>query len=108
MGKFENIDNKYFFNKKFDDSYAKNFFIKQYIIQILNEIEKEKKKVKTTSEEDFKKILNKNIGEFYNLYNVPYVYFIRMLILVSIEGGDLINFSHKIHWSKFKHYFNYQ
>ena len=64
-----------------------------------------KKDIANLNDDDIKKYLNDNIGKkYYDLFIVPNISFIRMLILISIEGGDLIKFNHKIDWSKI---FNY-
>ena len=89
-----------FISRKFDDTYIKNFYIKNFIAEVLNSIEKELRE-KLVNCENIKCYLNENIGNFYNEYIIPHVYFIRMLILVSIESGDLIKFYHNINWTRF-------
>ena len=93
-----------FISRKFDDSYIKNFYIKKCITEVLKDIEQELKE-KLAHCDNIKCYLNDNIGNFYNKFIIPNVYFIRMLILVSIEGGDLIKFYHKINWTNILGYF---
>ena len=93
-----------FISRKFDDSYIKNFYIKNFITEVLKDIEQELKE-KLAHGDNIKCYLNDNIGNFYNKFIIPNVYFIRMLILVSIEGGDLIKFYHKINWTNILGYF---
>jgi len=97
MCKFERVKEKNFISQKFDDSYIKHFFIESYIMEVLRNIEN---KIKDISN-NIKDYLNKNIGEYYKTYIIPNVYFIRMLILASIESGDFIKFYHHINWAKF-------
>ena len=98
MCKFEYKDMDCFISKKFDNSFIKDFYIKKYIINILKEIEE---KIKKDNPSNIKDYLNENIGKYYNLFILPKVYFIRLIILISIESGDLIKFSHKLDWTKF-------
>ena len=90
--------------KEYDNSYIKEFLIKNYIVEVLKSIEQQLKEkmrdLKTSTK--FKKYLNDNIGEYYNSAIIPKILFIRMIILVSIEGGDLIKFNHKLDLNKFK------
>ena len=90
--------------KEYDNSYIKEFLIKNYIVEVLKSIEQQLKEkmrdLKTSTK--FKKYLNDNIGEYYNSAIIPKILFIRMIILVSIEGGDLIKFNHKLDFNKFK------
>ena len=99
--KINDSENNFFSLKKFDDNNIKNFFIKKLITETLIEIEKEiKKDIDNLDDNDIKKYLNENIGKkYYDLFIVPNISFIRMIILISIEGGDLIKFNHKIDWS---------
>ena len=60
-----------------------------------------KKIIKKDNPNNMKDYLNNNIGKFYNLFIIPKIFFIRMLILISIEGGDIIHFYHKLNWTKF-------
>ena len=99
--KINDSENNFFSLKKFDDNNIKNFFIKKLITETLIEIEKEiKKDIDNLDDNDIKKYLDDNIGKkYYDLFIVPNISFIRMIILISIEGGDLIKFNHKIDWS---------
>ena len=58
-------------------------------------------RIKKDNPNNIKDYLNSNIGKFYNFYLIPKIFFIRMLILISIEGGDIIHFYHKLNWTKF-------
>ena len=102
-------DNFFPLKKKFDDSNIKDFFIKKLIKETLIKIETEiKKKINNLNNNDIKKYLNDNIGKkYYDLYLLPNISFIRMIILISIEGGDLIKFNHKIDWSYFFNFLNF-
>ena len=92
--------------KKFDNSYIKDFIIENCLSEVLNNIEKQlKENLNNLDENDIKDYLNNNIGKYYDLFILPNIYLIRMLILVSIEGGDQIKFCHKFDWQKFKNYF---
>ena len=86
----------------FDDSYIKQFFLDQLIIDVLENIEKDIiKGTKDKHDDDFKNYLNNNIGNFYKEYIIPNIYFILILILTSIEGGDYIKFNHSMNWKNF-------
>ena len=98
MCKFEYKDINNFISKKFNNSFINDFYIEKYIIDILRLIEE---KIRKDNPSDIKDYLNKNIGEYYNLFILPKVYFIRLIILISIESGDIIKFSHKLNWTKF-------
>ena len=84
-----------FYKIKFDDSFIKNFFIENLMGEALQNIENDIKNnidnLKVIDE--YKKYLNDKIGLFYDKYIIINIYFIRLLILVSIEGGDLILFN---------------
>lgn len=94
--------NNYIF-KDYENSHIfSNFSIEYFLIEILKSIEKQlKENLANSSESEIKKYLNEHIGKFYNRFILPNVYFIRMLILVSIEGGDSIKFHHTINWKIF-------
>ena len=96
--KFENEDIKNIISQKFDNSYVQDFYLEKYIIEILKMMEKI---IKEDNPHNMKDYLNNNIGRFYNLFIIPKIFFIRMLILISIEGGDIIHFYHKLNWTKF-------
>ena len=96
--KFENEDIKNIISQKFDNSYVQDFYLEKYIIEILKMMEKT---IKEDNPHNMKDYLNNNIGRFYNLFIIPKIFFIRMLILISIEGGDIIHFYHKLNWTKF-------
>ena len=101
LGSF--ISNSEFISQKFEESYINKFFLEKYIIEILKKIEIEIK-IKITSFSNsiiYKNYLNKTIGEYYNIFIIPNVIFIWILILSSIESGDFIRFNHKIDWKKF-------
>ena len=99
--KINDSENNFFSLKKFDDINIKNFFIKKLITETLIKIEKKIiQDIDNLDDNDIKKYLNENIGKkYYDLFIVPNISFIRMIILISIEGGDLIKFNHKIDWS---------
>ena len=83
-----------FYKIKFDDSFIKNFFIENLMLESLQKIENN---IKNNMDylkdiDEYKKYLNDNIGLFYDKYIIINIYFIRLIILVSIEGGDLILF----------------
>ena len=81
-----------FYNINFDDSFIKDFFIEKLMSETLQIIE-EKIKIKIdglNDEDKYKKVLNDNIGELYDFYILVNIYLISLLVLVSIEGGDLI------------------
>ena len=80
-----------FYNIIFDDSFIKNFFIENLMGEALQNIENDIKN-NSINIDDYKNYLNKNIGFFYDKYIMINIYFIRLIILVSIEGGDLILF----------------
>ena len=48
------------------------------------------------NEKDFKNYLNNEIGNLYDEFIVPNCYFVKIIILSSIESGDYIKFNHKI------------
>jgi len=95
--------------QKFDDSYIKPFFFEKLIIITLEKIEDDiKQNLIVLNDDQFKQYLNNNIGKFYKSKIIPNLYFIQILILTSIEGGDFIEFNHKINWKKFfNDYSNY-
>ena len=87
--------------QKFDDSYIKIFFLEQLIKETLQSEEQLiKSKLTHKSNEECKKYLNSNIGNIYNELIIPNAYFIKILILSSIESGDEIKFNHNIDLSK--------
>ena len=88
--------------KEYDNSYIKEFLIKNCIVEVLSSLEHKLKEklIDLKSESKFKKYLNENIGEYYISLIIPKIFFIRMIILVSIEGGDLIKFNHKLDFNK--------
>ena len=103
MCKFNYSENKKenLFFKENDNSYVKEFFVKNCVVKVLKSIEQQlKDKLVNLSDCNIKTYLNENIGEYYNLLILPNIYFIRMVILVSIEGGDNIKFQHKLDWNK--------
>ena len=58
--------------------------------------------------DEYKKYLNDKIGLFYDKYIIINIYFIRLLILVSIEGGDLILFNMFTNMEKiFKNFYEF-
>ena len=77
-------------------------FLENLIIRILQNIENNIKNIEKDfkNNHEWKKYLNDNIGKFYKSLIIPNIYFIRLLILVSIEGGDFIKFNHKYNWKK--------
>lgn len=88
--------------KEYKGSQFPNFSVEYFLNEILKAIEQQlKEKLANISENEIKNFLNKNIGKFYNLFILPKVHFIRMLILVSIEGGDSIKFYHSLNWENF-------
>jgi len=102
-----------FYNIIFDDSFIKNFFIENLMGEALQNIENDIKNNINNSIniDDYKNYLNKNIGFFYDKYIMINIYFIRLIILVSIEGGDLILFlikkSIKKIFKNFDNFLNY-
>ena len=109
MCKFDDVERNKTENiifKEYDNSYIKEFLIKNYIVEVLRSIEKKlkEKMIDLKNANKFKKYLNDNIGEYYNSLIIPKILFIRMIILVSIEGGDLIKFNHKLDLNKFKNW----
>ena len=86
-----------FINTDFDDTFIKQLFIKNYIVDSLKKIEEDikNKEKEFKNDDEYKKYLNENIGKYYESLIIPNIYFIRLLILVSIEGGDYIKFNHK-------------
>jgi hypothetical protein len=101
LGSF--ISNSEFISQKFEESYINKFFLEKYITEILKKIEIKIKLEITSFNNDikYKNHLNKIIGEYYNIFIIPNVIFIWILILSSIESGDFIRFNHKIDWKKF-------
>ena len=98
---FEHVDYINIITSKFDDEYIKNCFVESLIKETLQKIENEIiKDLDNKNADDTKKLLNEKIGKFYNDEIIPNVYFILLLILSSIEGGDEIIFNHKIDWEK--------
>ena len=90
-----------FISETFDNSYISEFSLEELIIEVLQEIEKNiQNQLNNLNVDMCKKYLNTNIGILYNKYIVPNVYFILILILSSIEGGDYIIFNHKLNWDK--------
>ena len=98
---YSDIDD--FINTKLNDDYIKNFFIEKIIIETLQKMENDIKNQTNNfnTENEYKEYFNKNIGTFYYSYIIPNIYFIRLLILITIEGGDYIKFNHKFIWEKF-------
>ena len=84
-----------FYKIKFDDSFIKNFFIENLMGESLQNIENDINiNIDNLKDiDEYKKYLNDKIGLFYDKYIKINIYFIRLLILVSIEGGDLILFN---------------
>jgi hypothetical protein len=72
-------------------------FIKNSIVDSLKKIEEDikNKEKEFKNDDEYKKYLKENIGKYYESLIIPNIYFIRLLILVSIEGGDYIKFNHK-------------
>ena len=85
---FEDCD---FVFKKLDDSHVKNFFIENLIVKTLSEIEN---KIKNKNVKNLRKYLIEKIGKIYQEYIEPHIYFIFLIIIISIEGGDKIVFKH--------------
>ena len=86
-----------FINTDFDDTFIKQLFIKNSIVDSLKKIEEDikNKEKEFKNDDEYKKYLKENIGKYYESLIIPNIYFIRLLILVSIEGGDYIKFNHK-------------
>ena len=90
-----------FFLKKIDESYMEMFFIDKLIKETLKNIEEEIiKNLNDKNDEESKSYLNDKIGQFCNDHIIPYIYFILINILSSIESGDEIIFSHNS-WKNF-------
>ena len=68
--------------------------IENLISEILRIIEDNIKR--NINEKDFKNYLNNEIGNLYDEFIVPNCYFVKIIILSSIESGDYIKFNHKI------------
>ena len=97
--KFLECDN--IITEKLDDSYIKKFFLEQLIKETLQSEEKLiKSNLNHKNKEECKKYLNSNIGGIYNELIIPNIYFIKTLILSSLESGDEIKFNHNIDLSK--------
>jgi hypothetical protein len=92
-----------FINSNLDDIFIKKLFIKNLIVETLKKIEKDvkNKEKEFKNNDEYKKYLNENIGKYYDSLIIPNIYFIRLLILVSIEGGDYIKFNHKLDIKKY-------
>ena len=76
-----------------NDSFIKIFFMNQLITEVLKNIELDINSNKLNkSANEFKQYLNENIGRLYKSNIIPNVYFILIVILSSIESGDLIEF----------------
>ena len=86
----ENILSK----ESYDKSFIKKFLIENLISEILRMIEDNIKR--NINEKDFKNYLNNEIGNLYDEFIVPNCYFVKIIILSSIESGDYIKFNHKI------------
>ena len=86
----ENILSK----ESYDKSFIKKFLIENLISEILRIIEDNIKR--NINEKDFKNYLNNEIGNLYDEFIVPNCYFVKIIILSSIESGDYIKFNHKI------------
>ena len=96
---FNNSDN--IISEKIDNSYIKPFTLEKLIIDTLQKIENDiKVNSSKLNDGQFKKYLNNNIGKFYGEKIISNIYFIFILILTSIEGGDLIKFNHSFNWTK--------
>ena len=93
MTKNINFDSESFVFEKLDDNNIKEFFIEAIIIKTLDKVEK-KIRNKKDFFNDIKGYLNQKIGRMYTKYIEPKIYYILLLILVSIEGGDYIKFNH--------------
>ena len=88
-------------SEEFDNFFIKDFFLEKLIKETLDSEEAFiKGNLKGKNREECKKYLNSNIGNIYNELIIPNVYFIKILILSSIESGDLIKFKHDIDTSK--------
>ena len=88
-----------------NDNYIKMFFMKQLIINILKNVEHDIENNLNNinnhdDDEELKKYLNLNIGKIYDEQIIPNTYFLSILILSSIEGGDYIEFNHEINQEK--------
>lgn len=70
----------------------KNFYILQkYIVEVLKKMEDNlNKELNHKNNNDVKDYLNNNIGNNYNSYIIPNIYFLRMFILVfQLKEGIL-------------------
>ena len=92
-----------FINTNFNNNYIKNFFIEIIILKTLQKMENDIKNQTNnlSNENEYKEFFNKNIGKFYDSYIIPNIYFIRLIILITIEGGDFIKFNHTINLEKY-------
>ena len=85
------------------DSYIKKYYIQKSINQVLKGVEREIYQNKSNlNDEEFKNDLNKRIGILYNKFIIPNIFFVKILVLSSIESGDLIYFKRKMSWEKIK------
>ena len=88
--KFESDD---FLSANLNDKYIKKFLLSETIVEILKEIEKILKKQKNyLNDEKFEIYLIDNIGKIYNYFIEANIEFIRLIILITLEGGDYIKF----------------
>ena len=102
MCKCSILNSENIIKEKYEDTYIKNICLKKLIIESLQNLENIiLNELNGLNGEQNKRYLNNNIGKYYNLYIIPNVYFILLLILSSVESGDLIKFNHKWDWKKF-------
>ena len=88
-----NFESDDFLSENLNDKYIKKFLLSETIVEILKEIEKILKKQKNHSnDEKFEIYLIDNIGKIYNYFIETNIEFIRLIILITLEGGDYIKF----------------
>ena len=109
MCKDINFESEDFLFEEFNDEYIKSFFISEIIVQTLKIIEERLKDQKVNrNEKDFENYLLNNIVNIYEENIQPNIYFIFLIIIVTILGGDCITFKKNIPFvriiSKLKYY----
>ena len=98
----DNFKNNNFILQEIDDTFVKEFFIKQLLKDSLQKIECDiLKNITNKKQNEIKNYLNDSINKYYKKEIMPNIDFIYILILSSIESGDEIKFNHNIDWKNF-------
>ena len=95
MNKRNYFEDDNFITKSYDNNFIKKFSIENLITETLEKMENQVINVdlKDLDRSDIKYYLYDNIRRYYDKYIIPNVYFILIVILISIENGDFIKFN---------------